>query len=209
MRVIGSSCLVIAAALSGSLLAQQHARYPAGRGLAPGGDARNIGLPPVQPIPMLGMPAPRARSSRLAPPFPHAPLHGLPFFPGVPLLFDGQVPAYTPAANTHIVIVQPTTVVSQQAPPVDPRPEPIRSMLLEPRQPAPPASLTPEPPAPFVLVDRRGAEHLAMAVVALGDRVYYVDPANRHRRILLTDVDPEKTRQRNRDRNLVLTLPAP
>jgi len=127
-------------------------------------------------------------------------------FPVSPLFVAGDSPTYT-APDLTVVIVQPPALILEKEAKEDRRPEPIRSTLLEVKDTVAPPLLASDPPGAFVIVERSGAEHLATAVVAQGDSVYYVDTQERHRRIPLRDVDRERTRERNREKKLVLRLP--
>src|SRR5688572_16149792 len=165
-----------------------------GRNLSLQSDPMGSGLPPVHPIPVLGLAAQPTRSSWPTPTFRSRPWTGFSGFPVSPLFVAGDGPTYT-APDLTVVIVQPPAVILEKEAKEDRRPEPIRSTLLEVKDTVAPPLLASDPPGAFVIVERSGAEHLATAVVAQGDSVYYVDTQERHRRIPLRDVDRERTRE--------------
>ena len=59
----------------------------------------------------------------------------------------------------------------------------------------------------FGIVLKDGSVRPATTVIAAGDALLYVDPAEKHLRIAMSDVDRDQTLKLNRDRGLNLHLP--
>jgi hypothetical protein len=167
----------------------------------------NFGLPPVGPIPPLGVSAfgnqfgfdnqfgfgPRFFSSSA-------------FFPfAYPLFLGGDEAVYPPAPNTIIVEPPPPPpVIVQQMPR-----ETVRAAIHE-YQPTATAEPVPgqEQPA-FAIVLNDGSVQSAVAVSVQDDVLQYVDPDGEHRRVPLETVDRQATRRVNREQKLELRLPPP
>ena len=107
----------------------------------------------------------------------------------------------------------PATVVVQPpepAPVLEPPPREVHPAITEYKQWGA-AAVVPAAdgqPQSFGIVMKDGTMRAATAVVALGTSLLCVDPDDRHVRIAMNDVDRERTLQLNRQRGLVLHLPA-
>ena len=163
--------------------------------------ATNFGIPPVGPIPPLGVSA-----------FGNQFGFGRRFFPssafftsGFPLFLGGFEYGYPPASN--IIIMEeppPPQVIVQQVPR-----ETVRAEIHEYRPTAPTETVSGEEQPAFTIVLRDGSMRPAVAVSVQDDVLHYVDPDGEHRRLPLDTVDREATRRVNRERKLELRLPSP
>ena len=162
----------------------------------------NPGLPPVNPIPPLGV-------GTFGPPSFHpgsVPQRGIPFggYSAFPFFGFGDTPVYPPVQN--IIVVQ------QPAPPVivqeTPR-ETARAEIREYKQTTPSESGPGQEQPSFAIALRDSSVHSAMAVTVQNDTLHYVDPDGRHERVSLDAVDRETTTRLNRARKLELRLPPP
>jgi hypothetical protein len=190
--------LVVGTLLAASLFAQLHPARPVHRNPILTPPALGAPLPPIQPIPMLGMPSAQDPIARPFAPRPRFPFFGVPFAP----LY------YPPAVNNTIVVVQPPVIVTPP-PSEQKRPEPIRPVLIEYTDQKPVPSPPSTPPVLFVLVELDQTEHEASAVIIQGADILFVDKDDRWRRLRLADLDRARTLRCNRDRNLTLRLPLP
>ncbi len=164
----------------------------------------NLGIPPVAPIPPLGINAPfSAFDHRFG--FPHRLFEPSGFFPsGFPFSAGGFDYEY-PAAPNIIIVQQPASQIVVQEKPREVRPE-----IREYKQTTPTEAVPSEAERPaFVVALKDDSTHSAVAVWVQDDFLHYVDPEGRHRQVSLDQVDHDATRKLNRERKLNLWLPAP
>ncbi|HEX5431192.1 MAG TPA: hypothetical protein VFW83_04450 [Bryobacteraceae bacterium] len=174
-----------------------------GRGFSPAAPQPINSIPPVAPIPPLGM------SIRNGSRFSNR--RGGNFFGGFPFLpgdfgygYGYPEPYYPPAPN--IIVIAPMTPAPPPAPPT-----PVRPEIKEYNQTAaaaPPPAQAQQPPT-FAIVLKDGSVKSAVAVSAQDNELRYVDPDGRHLQIALDMVDRDATTRMNRDRGLRLQLPPP
>lgn len=167
----------------------------------------NLGIPPVGPIPPLGVNSSFFGLDRRFG-FRHHFFPSTDFFPyAFPLFAGGYDYGYPPGPNV-IVIQQPAPqVIVQQVPREVVRPE-IRNY-----KEAPPAAVTVPPAATgegatFVIALNDGSVRAASAVWAQDRVLHYVDKDDIHHQVPMRSVNRELTRKLNRERKLELWLPA-
>jgi hypothetical protein len=104
---------------------------------------------------------------------------------------------------------QPIVIVQQPAPPaiVEPPPREVHPVIVTYKQPGPAAPSEGEPQS-FGIILKDGSTRSALAIMASDDVLHYVDAEDRHMRISMNDVDREATLKLNRERKLILHLPA-
>ena len=169
----------------------------------------NLGIPPVGPIPPLGMNAPFfGFDHRFG--FHHRLFSSSGFFPYAFPLFAGSYDygyaGYAPEPSIIIVQQPSPQVIVQQAPPA-----PVRSEIHDYKEPAP---LPTTPPiakgeeVTFLIALNDGSVHAASAVWVQDKVLHYIDSDDRHHEVPLQSVDRALTRRLNRERKLDLWLPA-
>jgi hypothetical protein len=166
-----------------------HAGQPPGTGLnAP------FGLPPVMPIPPLGLTTPPGRAHR----FQQRGAFPTPFFWG----------SYYPYAEPYqpppgVVVVVPEAQAAP-APPPSP-PQPVRPEIHEYQHPEQAGREN----ATFEIVGRDGAVTHAIAVWVEGEAVHFITPDGGGGALPLASVDRPATQNVNAQKGLTLRLPAP
>lgn len=163
----------------------------------------DVGLPPVGPIPPLGVDSSFFGTRTFDRRFHGAHTGG--FFPAVPVI--GGVYGYAPPAPPAVIVVQQPAPAQ---PPVEPKPpEPIRSVIreYELREPEPEPADKETPAFSIVLED--GSVLEAIAAWVENDTLRFVTPEGRYGQAPLAAIDRESTHQQNREKKLNLRLPAP
>jgi len=154
----------------------------------------NLGIPPIGPIPPLGI-------NQLGT-FHHGYRAASFFGGGYPVYggFDYGAPA------PYVVVVQMPAPVPVQpvAPPEKPRPE-----VREYKDAAPAEIGTAQERASFAIVLRDGTAQSAAAVWVQEGRVHYLTPEGARGNVALDAIDREATQRRNQEKGLQLTLPLP
>ena len=119
---------------------------------------------------------------------------------------------YDDGASSGYVVQQPVFLLLQPAPPpvVEPPPAPARPVVTDYKWPVAVASApSADQPQSFGIVLKDGSTLSATTVTASDGVLHYVDPDERHMRISMRDVDRSATLKLNRERKLILYLPAP
>jgi hypothetical protein len=164
----------------------------------------NLGIPPVNPIPPLGVNMLGVNTLTPVWPFPGSPVPPLGFgaYPLLPVVGGYD---YGSGATPNIIVLQPI-----QLPPA--RPEVARPTLREYNPPAGPGAMPAQATAQqatFSLVLRDGTTVPAILVWAQDDSICYVDPAGRMHQIATDALDRDATLRLNRSKNLNIHLPEP
>ena len=167
----------------------------------------NLGIPPVGPIPPLGVNASFFGFDRRSGFRQHFfPSSG--FFPyAYPLFGGGYDYGYPPEPNV-IVIQQPAPqVIVQQVPR-----EVVRPEIHDYKEPPPAVAAAPPGAntegATFMIALNDGSRKSANAVWVQNGALHYVDTEDRHHQVPLQSVDRQSTRKLNRERKLDFWLPA-
>lgn len=175
----------------------------AGFGQGRGTVSLGSGLPPISPIPPFGV-------QRGAPgvPFRHRPGSGFPRFGGYPA-FPYALPAYGwgPAAypaQPDMVVVQVVSPPEREV--VEPPARPVESTIREYDWPEEEPAARHEP-AYFVIALRDQKVIQARAVWVQQSELHYFTPEGAHRQLSIDEVEPEATRNLNREQGLNLQLP--
>ena len=166
------------------------------------------GLPPISPIPPVGISSPGFRGGGFARSRHRGGSFGYPFLWG-----DYDSPYYDYPPN-YDYPPAPSVVIVQPPPPYMMLPEvpaePARSEIHEYAPATSTAASTPGNESPvFGIVLKDGSTRSAIAVAAQNQALYYVEPNGRHQRIGLDEIDRDATLKLNRERHLELQLPAP
>ncbi len=166
----------------------------------------NLGIPPVGPIPPLGVDSSFFGFDRRFGFRRHFfPSSG--FFPyALPLFAVAPDYAY-PSSPNIIILQQPAPQMIVQQTPREVVPPEIHDYKESPAAAAAPPTARGEEAA-FVIALNDGSHHSANAVWVQNNVLHYIDREDRHHQVPLQSVDRESTRKLNRERKLDFWLPA-
>jgi hypothetical protein len=170
--------------------------------------AVNLGIPPISPIPWLGVNTlgvnvlnastlgwnPQLGLSNVVYPLNG---YGAGGYPLLPVITDSGY-----EGGPNVIVLQPIQMPVQPPPP----PVIVKSSIHEYQQPAESAQAGAQPSA-FTLVMRDGSSQPAILVWVEGDVLHYIDPAGKTLRIPLATVDRDATERLNQEKNVSLHLP--